>query len=141
MTAVDISPEMLKKAKEAAGEYGIDAEFLLSDVEQLDFPPDSFDTVVSFGSLCIYRDPVGVLNRFNQWCKKDGTILLGEHGISSNAVVATFQKWLNPLFYRLTGCHQTRDIMHIVHESGLTVIRAEHAWADTVHLVWAKPSK
>jgi ubiquinone/menaquinone biosynthesis C-methylase UbiE len=75
ITAVDFSPEMLKRARNAADEYGIEVEFK-SDVETLTFPPDSFDTVVSTLSLCGYEDPVGVLNRFSRWSRKDGCILL-----------------------------------------------------------------
>jgi ubiquinone/menaquinone biosynthesis C-methylase UbiE len=141
LTAVDFSPEMIRKAKEAAEEYRIDATFLLSDVEQLEFPPDSFDTIVSFGSMCAYRDPVRVLKNFNRWCRRNGKVLLGEHGISSNAVLSLIQRGLDPLLYRIIGCHQTRDIMNIVEKSGLRVIRVEHAMADAFHLIWATPNK
>jgi ubiquinone/menaquinone biosynthesis C-methylase UbiE len=140
ITAVDFSPEMLRKAKEAAAEYRLRADLILSDVERLDFPPESFDTVVSTLSLCSYEDPVRVLSRFNRWCKRDGRILLMEHGVSSAYPLAWLQKVLNPLAYRWVGCHQNRDIMDIIRSSGILVERAEHLWAGTIHLVWARPN-
>lgn len=141
ITAVDFSPEMLKKAKEAAQEYGIEAEFIQADIENLSFASDSFDTVVSTLSLCGYEDPIQVLNQFNRWCKKDGRILLMEHGISSNFVLASLQKALDPLAYRLVGCHQNRDIMHIIQSSKIVLEKTESYWTDMVHLIWAKPGK
>jgi ubiquinone/menaquinone biosynthesis C-methylase UbiE len=141
VTAVDFSPEMLKKAKQAADECGMRATFIQSDVESLNFPPDSFDTVVSTLSLCGYDDPCHVLSLFNRWCKKDGRILLMEHGISSNPALAVLQKALDPLAYRLIGCHQKRDMMRIIQSSGICIEKAEHYFANVVHLVWAKPNK
>ncbi|MDN4594761.1 class I SAM-dependent methyltransferase [Polycladomyces subterraneus] len=39
ITAVDFSPEMLKRARKAADEYGIEVAFIQSDVETLTFRP------------------------------------------------------------------------------------------------------
>ncbi|WP_054950085.1 class I SAM-dependent methyltransferase [Numidum massiliense] len=139
VTAVDFSPEMLQKAREAAAEYGITAEFVQADIEDITFAPDSFDTVVSTLSLCSYNAPLRFLKKCRRWCKKDGRILLMEHGISSNRIVASVQKVLNPLSYRVVGCHQTRDVMDLIRSSGIVVERAEHYLAGMVHLVWAKP--
>jgi ubiquinone/menaquinone biosynthesis C-methylase UbiE len=141
ITAVDFSPAMLEKAKEAAREFGLPVTFIQSDVEGLDFPPDSFDTVVSTLSLCGYHDPGRVLELFSRWCKKDGRILLMEHGISSNAIFAVLQKTIDPLAYRFIGCHQNRDIMGIIRSSGIIVEKTEHYLAETVHLVWARPNR
>jgi ubiquinone/menaquinone biosynthesis C-methylase UbiE len=141
ITAIDFSPEMLKRAKNAADEYEIEVEFIQSDVETLTFPPNSFDTVVSTLSLCGYDDPVGVFNRFSRWCRKDGRILLMEHGLSSNPFLSFLQKALNPLAYRLVGCHQNRDMMNLIRSSDLVVEKMESHWAGVVHLVWAKPRK
>lgn len=141
VTAVDFSPEMLKRAKEAAREYGIKADFIQADVESLAFAPDSFDTVVSTLSLCGYKDPMRMLRQFNRWCKKDGNILLMEHGISSNIVIASLQNALDPFAYRMAGCHQNRDMIHIIRSSGLRIEQVERYWMGMVHLVWAKPYK
>jgi ubiquinone/menaquinone biosynthesis C-methylase UbiE len=67
---VDFSPEMIEKAKEAANEYNIHAEFILSDVESLSFPDNFFDTIVSSGSLCGYKNPLKVLNFLINGVKK-----------------------------------------------------------------------
>jgi hypothetical protein len=61
------------------------------------------------------------------------------HGISSNVAVSTLQKTLNPLLYRFSGCHHTRNILEMVRESGMTIEKSESFWFNMAHLIWAKP--
>lgn len=140
VTAVDLSPAMLEKAKAAAAEYGIQADFLASGVEDLTFPKGSFDTIVSTLGLCAYPEPVAVLNRFNRWCKGGGRVLLLEHGISSLRALAWLQNKVDPWQLRAIGCHANRDILHIVSASALDTVRCESHFLDVVHLIWAKPN-
>lgn len=141
VTAVDFSSEMLRRAKEASQEYGIRATFMESDMDHLSFPPDSFDTIVSTLSLCSYEDPLRVLNQFNRWCRRDGNILLMEHGLSSNFLLAFAQRVLDPIIFRVEGCHHNRDMMKIIESSDLVMTTAQHYWAGCIHLVWAHPNK
>jgi len=62
--AVDISAEMLDKAKDAARDSRVKATFINTAVENLHFESESFDTIVSTLSLCAYHDPVHVLKLF-----------------------------------------------------------------------------
>jgi ubiquinone/menaquinone biosynthesis C-methylase UbiE len=141
LTAVDFSPAMLQEAKTAAAAYRLDCTLIESDVESLRFPPDSFDSIVSTLSLCSYDDPVQVLQNMSEWCRPEGRILLLEHGISSQPVLAALQKLIDPIAFRIVGCHQKRDIMRIIRTAGLHIERDEHYMANMLHLVWAKPQK
>jgi ubiquinone/menaquinone biosynthesis C-methylase UbiE len=138
---VDFSPEMIEKAKEAANEYNIHAEFILSDVESLSFPDNFFDTIVSSGSLCGYKNPLKVLNFFNKWCKEDGQILLLEHGLCSYPPLTWIQKLLDPLAVKMIGCHQNRDIYNLVEKSQLQILKHERGVLGYLYLIWAKPKK
>jgi ubiquinone/menaquinone biosynthesis C-methylase UbiE len=139
--AVDFSNEMLNRAKEAAADSNIQAEFVLSDIESLSFPDDSFDTIVSTLTLCGYEDPLKVLTKFNKWCKRNGQILLMEHGISSNRFVGYLQTAIDPVFIKFTGCHLNRDITQILKKSNIQINKMEHYLLGAVHLVWAAPNK
>lgn len=141
LTAVDFSPKMLEKAKQAADEYQMSTEFILSDVESLTFPDDNFDTIISTLSLCGYEDPVHVLNLFNKWCEKDGQILLMEHGISSFGPLAWIQNQLDPLAFKWVGCHQNRDISKIVKDSRIEMAHHKTHLLGYVHLIKAQPQK
>jgi tocopherol O-methyltransferase len=54
-TGITISPVQVEMAKKAAGEAGLDAQFLLMDAEELDFP-QQFDLLWSVESISHYHD-------------------------------------------------------------------------------------
>lgn len=139
VTATDFSEEMLKKARQAAEKYRIEGNFICSDIEELQFADHSFNTIVSTLSFCSYKQPLMVLDRIKRWCRPEGSILFMEHGISSNLAISTAQKILNPLLYRVYGCHHTRNIPELIRTAGLTIDRVESHWMNMVHVIWAKP--
>ncbi|WP_256759344.1 class I SAM-dependent methyltransferase [Cohnella sp. WQ 127256] len=139
ITATDFSAEMLKKATKAAEQYRTQVEFMLSDINELEFAEHSFDTIVSTLSFCSYKEPLKVLEKLRKWCKPSGEILLLEHGISSNMAFSVGQKILNPLLYRLIGCHHTRNMIDLVNQSGLKITKTESHWLGCIDLIWAKP--
>lgn len=61
ITAVDLSPNMLKVAKDNATKYGLKVNFAVMDAEKLEFPDGSFDTVVSTLSTCTFPNPIKAL--------------------------------------------------------------------------------
>lgn len=139
LTGLDFSHEMLKTAQNAANDYPFKTTLIQNDVETFEFNENSFDTIISSGSLCAYQDPVNVLNKFQKWCKPEGKILMMEHGISTNKLLAGLQKSLNPLALKVVGCHQNRNISDIVKKSRLKLIREERYLAGYLYLIWAKP--
>ncbi|MFD2706914.1 class I SAM-dependent methyltransferase [Salibacterium lacus] len=141
ITAVDFSPAMLEKARETAQKENKKVTaFISGNVETLDFPEHSFDTIVSTLSMCAYPNPDHVLRLLSTWCHKDGRILLLEHGVSSNRVLAKLQDAFDPVFTKRVGCHINRDLMTLVHQAPVTIQREEHALFGAVHLIWAKPN-
>jgi ubiquinone/menaquinone biosynthesis C-methylase UbiE len=138
--AVDLSGEMIKKARESAADSGIQAGFIQSAVEDLDFAPESFDTIVSTLSLCAYDNPVYILGLFNKWCKRSGAILLLEHGQSKYRLIHWLQERLDKFQYRKIGCHANRDILGLVRQSGLRVKMYERKFLGAIYLIWAKPA-
>lgn len=139
ITATDFSKAMIEKAQRAAIDHQLGVDFICSDIEEMNFPDQSFDTIVSTLSFCSYNNPLMVLDKINRWCKPDGKILFMEHGISSNPVASAILKALNPLLYRVYGCHHTRDILGLIDESGIKIDKVESYWLNMVHLIWAKP--
>jgi len=139
LTGLDFSPEMLKAAQNAAKDYPFKTTLIQKDVETVEFKENSFDTIISSASLCAYQEPVDVLNSFQKWCKPEGKILMMEHGVSTNKLLAGLQKALDPLALRLVGCHQNRNIPDIVKKSDLKLIREERYLAGYLYLIWAKP--
>ncbi|QQK80077.1 class I SAM-dependent methyltransferase [Salicibibacter cibi] len=139
LTGLDFSQEMLKTAQHAAKYYPFKATFIQKDVETIEFSENSFDTIISSASLCAYEEPVDVLNNFQKWCNPEGKILMLEHGVSTNKCFAGLQKSLNPLAFRVVGCHQNRNISEIVEKSNLKLIKEERYLAGYLYLIWATP--
>lgn len=85
----DSSDKMLLRAKEKVSRMS-DSEkeryqLLVADAAKLvQFPDNSFDTVVDTFGLCSFDDPIAVLRELQRVCKPDGKILLLEHGRSKS---------------------------------------------------------
>ena len=63
VTGVDMTPEMLAKARAAAAEMGAaNVEFVEAEAEQLPFPDESFDVVVSNGVIDLIPDKDAVFS-------------------------------------------------------------------------------
>lgn len=57
VTGIDMTPEMLARARAAAAELGADnAQFVEGEVERLPFPDRSFDVVISNGVIDLVPD-------------------------------------------------------------------------------------
>jgi hypothetical protein len=82
---------------------------------------------------------VGVLQQMNSWCKKDGIILLMEHGQSSYKPIQWLQHAYNPLQYRFIGCHADRNILKLIYQAGLKIEKCERKFMGIIYLIWAKP--
>lgn len=138
LTAVDFSPEMLNSARRMAAGLNLNVSFHEQDIEKLELTENSFDCIVSTLSLCGYDDPVAVLNQMNRWCRPGGGIYLLEHGISHNKLLGLTQHIVNPAARLISGCHFNRDMLQIVHDSDVEVVKTERFWGGMIHLIWAR---
>lgn len=116
---VDISPEMLAKAAQRLSELEINGTLREMNAQELEFPDDSFDAVISALSTCTFSDPIAALREMERVCKPDGTIRLLEHGRSDVGPIARYQQWRTDAHYAKTGCRWTQEPHEIVSEGGL----------------------
>ncbi|RLL45446.1 class I SAM-dependent methyltransferase [Oceanobacillus piezotolerans] len=141
ITAVDMSIEMIKRAKRRAAQYNLQTTFLQKDVDELHFKAESFDCIVSSLTVCAYPDPVSTLQRFSHWCKKDGRILLLEHGISPHAFLKMAQHAIDPLYKIISGCHCNRDILNLLKKANINVINVDRQWKGMLYVIEASPAQ
>lgn len=144
LTAVDLSPKMIESAKKKwETDFNKEADFIVADLESMNFPENSFDSVISTCSLCAYNNPVEVLNKLSKWCKPSGKIYLLEHGLSDNMFMRFIQNLYNPIHHKIHTCHCNRDMREIVSESNLEVVSLKkprpHAPIDFLYEIVAKP--
>ena len=126
VTGIDLSEQMLEIAKTRADKLGRAVQHQPMNAEQMGYPPESFDTVASALSLCTIPDPVRALQEMSRVCKKDGKILLLEHGPSNWKIIAALQKLLVGDWHVWKyGCHWDREPHQFVEQAGLS-IRSHH---------------
>lgn len=81
ITAIDISENMLKKARQNARAYHVEdkIKFLHGTASALPFPDKSFDLVISYASLHHWFDPVAVFNEVARVTKETGRIIIRDN--------------------------------------------------------------
>lgn len=139
LVGVDISPEMLANARRRLDELGRDGTVREMDAQELDFPDDEFDTVVSSLSTCTFPDPIAALREMGRVCKPSGRILLLEHGESDFEPFARFQEWRADAHYAKMGCRWDQRPLELVEEAGLPVVRSDTALFGIVTMIEARP--
>ena len=81
VTAVDISPEMVKIAKEKFPELNV----ICGDVEELDFS-EKFDAIVIYNAFPHFPNPEGLVKKLSELLKNGGRLSVA-HGMSREALL------------------------------------------------------
>ena len=79
VTGIDMTPEMLSKARAAAAEMGaVNVDFVESEAERLPFPDDSFDVVISNGVIDLIPDKDAVFAELSRVLVPGGRIQIAD---------------------------------------------------------------
>jgi arsenite methyltransferase len=79
VSGIDMTPEMLSKARRAAEEMGAqNVEFLEGEAERLSFPDESFDVVISNGVIDLVPDKDAVFSELHRVLKPGGRVQLAD---------------------------------------------------------------
>ncbi|HII14880.1 MAG TPA: class I SAM-dependent methyltransferase [Nanoarchaeota archaeon] len=142
VTGIDISRGMLDKAIKRSKMQGIGCSLLLMDAGDMKLKSSSFDCVACMFVLCSVPDPVKALQEMARVCKPDGKIIMLEHVLSSNRLIALWQKIHNPIARWLFGDNINRDTNGNIRKAGLKIVLEENlALKDVFKLVVCSPNK
>ncbi|MEO9886010.1 MAG: class I SAM-dependent methyltransferase [Balneola sp.] len=126
VTAIDLSPGMLKRAKTKLTKEEIDDVTLQEmDTQELDFMENTFDEAVATFAFCSVPDPVLGFKEALRVTKPGGRLHLLEHMISKNKNFAFVMKKLDPPIHYLSGVHIARETVENVEKAGWEILETE----------------
>jgi ubiquinone/menaquinone biosynthesis C-methylase UbiE len=137
ITAIDFSPKMLQQAEQAKTRRNTQVELALMDVQTLCYADNSFDTVIGSFVFCSVPMPSKGLKELRRVCKPGGQVLLLEHVLSPNPVIAGIMKLLNPFVVRLFGANINRDTLKNVKACGFASVRVDEQSSNILKLIKA----
>lgn len=76
-TGLDIAPNMLRFATGKCLRAGLPVKLVLARSENLPFPPDYFDLVLSVTALEFFEDPLASVEEMRRVCRPGGRVVIG----------------------------------------------------------------
>lgn len=137
ITAMDISPAMLKRARSGSGAERV--TFFEMDAQALQFADESFDLVLATFVFCSVPDPILGLAEARRVCKRSGRLLLLEHVRPSRRFTGRLFDLLSPVVKRLLGPEINRRTVANARSAGWTITAEENLFSDIIKLIEAKP--
>jgi phosphatidylethanolamine/phosphatidyl-N-methylethanolamine N-methyltransferase len=115
ITGIDVSSEMLEKARRRVARHGLaNVEALLEmDAERMSFADASFDKVVAMYVVSVVERPAHLLEELHRVCRPNGEIFLVNHVRSDNRFVAAVEKGLARFSDKL-GFHPDFELRDMV---------------------------
>ena len=139
ITSIDFSPKMLAKARKKATSLDLTVELLEMDIQHLEFPDGSFDTVFATFVFCSVPDPVAGLRELRRVCKPDGRLLLLEHMRPQGPVFGMIFDAFNPLVVRMTGANINRRTVDNIRTAGWQIRVEEKLSSNIIRWIEAVP--
>jgi SAM-dependent methyltransferase len=134
---VDLSTEMIARAREAARELGVAedaASFGVGDAERLNFPDATFDALICFNVLDFTPRPAAALVEFRRVLRLGGRLVLTTLGAYSPVK----REWWRRFLPDQDGKHTGNDVLpwemeHLLEELGWWIVDQHPLSGTTVH--------
>ena len=138
LSGVELSPAMLEIARTRAREVGREIDLRVGDAQALEFPDESFDSVVCTLSLCTIPDDRAAVAEVRRVLRPGGRFLLLEHVRSPLLPIRTAERLLEPLMLRFEADHLTREPLEHLRAEGFAIERLERSKLGIVERVAAR---
>jgi phosphatidylethanolamine/phosphatidyl-N-methylethanolamine N-methyltransferase len=129
VTGIDLSPEMLDKARERVARAGLlNVEGLHEmDAAELDFPDESFNTVVAMYVMTVVPDPDKVMAELERVCAPGGEVMVVNHFSQDHGVRGWIEQKMAPFADRL-GWHPIFPMERVIGRPNLSLIERRSLW-------------
>lgn len=138
LTAIDLSPGMLERAKKRAGEAQCRVTLLREDVCTMEsLPSGGFDWIVATFLCCVLPDELQPLaiNQFARVLKPGGRFRLLEMIYSHIPAIRRRQDFFAPFVERVYGARFDRNTLHYVEQSGSLRVASTRYLKHDVYLL------
>jgi ubiquinone/menaquinone biosynthesis C-methylase UbiE len=137
ITAIDISPAMLKQAQPRIAQYNGVITASVMDVHDLNFDDNHFDQVFTSCTFCSVPDPVDGLKSLKRVLKPGGELLMFEHTGSKVFPFSLMLNIMTPLTNKF-GPDMNRPTVDNVLQAGFEIIEVENIYLDVVKIIRAQ---
>ena len=138
LTGVDWSPAMLGIARERAATMGRGADLRQGDAQALDFPDESFDTVLCALGLCAIPDDRRAVTEMARVLRPGGRLLLVDHVAASSSALRAVQWLYERITIPLAGEHFRRRPVAYLAELGFLIEESQRLKLGIVERVCAR---
>jgi phosphatidylethanolamine/phosphatidyl-N-methylethanolamine N-methyltransferase len=115
IVGIDLSPEMLERARERVADEGLTniAGLHEMDASRLEFPDAAFDTVVAMYVMTVVPDPEKVMRELARVCRPGGQVILVNHFSTEDGVRGWVERRMAPFGDKL-GWHPVFDVSRVM---------------------------
>jgi phosphatidylethanolamine/phosphatidyl-N-methylethanolamine N-methyltransferase len=115
IVGIDLSPEMLQKARERVAAEGLAnvAGLHEMDAGDLEFPDGSFDTVVAMYVMTVVPDPEKVMRELARVCRPGGEVLIVNHFSTEDGMRGWVERRMAPFADKL-GWRPVFDVQRVM---------------------------
>ncbi|MEE8059571.1 MAG: methyltransferase domain-containing protein [Pseudomonadales bacterium] len=137
ITAIDISPEMLKYAQPRIAQYNGTICAQVMDVHDMPYADNHFDQVFTSCSFCSIPDPIEGLKALRKTLKPGGELLMFEHTGSKFFPFNLMLNIMTPLTNKF-GPAMNRPTIDNVRKAGFEIIEVDNIYLDVVKTIRAQ---
>lgn len=124
ITAIDITPSMVKACEQKGTDLGLNIKTEVMDGSNLTFESDSFDFVILHLILAVIPDPVGCIAETERVLKPGGVCTIMDKFVSPGKKAGPIRKLIN-LFTVIVATSIDRDVDELIAQTTFEKIRHE----------------
>jgi phosphatidylethanolamine/phosphatidyl-N-methylethanolamine N-methyltransferase len=115
IVGIDLSPEMLEKARERVAEERLSnvTALLEMDASELDFDHAAFDTVVAMYVMTVVPDPEKVMRELSRVCRPGGDVIIVNHFSAEEGMRGWVERRMAP-FADMLGWRPVFDVDRVL---------------------------